>query len=383
MTRKTLSCCIVVRNEEQRIVDCLEHITYLADEIIIIDTGSKDRTCVFARSWATSKHAGDAVKVIEVGTRFHDSDGDFDFGAAKTYAFSLASKDYVMWLDAYDRVQEQIIVKRKFIEVTADKDVIITMPTATSKKHAFSRLRIGPRLKSTIVGRVHEYMYMTDLTGLIRVHINIPILNEKPKRDLNRNIKLLIKEWDREASSRIAFYIGNSYYGQRNYDDAIVWFRKRIYNFEWADEHAEEYYKALECIADCTLKIFAVTHKSGHIINIDDVLDVTNEMIRRDPLRVEGYYYRGLYYIERKDYTTAMDNLRKFSTCKVPVNVKLWLDDDIYRGTSVSRAIEKCKTALKYSEVLVPEEISDYNSMSGTYMMGDSQYSRNPNQTIF
>ena len=40
----TVSLCMIVRNEERNLADCLEPIAHLFDEIIIVDTGSRDRT---------------------------------------------------------------------------------------------------------------------------------------------------------------------------------------------------------------------------------------------------------------------------------------------------------------------------------------------------
>lgn len=390
--RKTLSCCIVVRNEAKFIGICLEHITVLADQVVIVDTGSTDGTVKAIRGWmadyANRKKINPAamdkwVIIAEVGKQFHDSDGDFDFGAAKSFAFSKATKDYVMWLDARDLVQEQIIVKRKFLEFAEKKECIFTMPTLMSGKHSFNRLRIGPREKCTVIGRIHEYMWVKDLTGISRVQINVPIKNDKPARDLGRNLRLLRKEWDREPTSRLAFYLGNTYHGMQDFAEAIIWFRKRVYNFDYSDEHQEEYYKSLECIAECTLKIYKT--KTEVPVLLADVYDVSNEMIRREPLRVEGYYYLGMYHIEKQEFKEAMEALRKHTTCRVPKDVKLWLDPAIYGGNLLTRAIEMCKTAEKYDEVIIPkpEQIMDYNpGHSSSYSRGDQQY-RNPSQTVF
>lgn len=107
MARHTLSCCIVVKNEEPKITACLDNIDILADEIVVVDTGSTDKTCDAVNWWIKQKHAEKSVKLIPVGERFHDKDGDFNFGKAKTFAFKNATKDFVMWLDASDIVFDQ------------------------------------------------------------------------------------------------------------------------------------------------------------------------------------------------------------------------------------------------------------------------------------
>ncbi len=44
-----LSACLIVKNEEQRLPQCLESLRSLADEIIVVDTGSSDRTVASAK----------------------------------------------------------------------------------------------------------------------------------------------------------------------------------------------------------------------------------------------------------------------------------------------------------------------------------------------
>ena len=382
--RKTLSVCLVVRNEARQIVDCMESIKVVADEIVVVDTGSADNTVGLVTEWGRRNGALSAMKILPVGNRFHDSDGDFDFGAAKTFAFQNATKDYVMWIDATDRISDQIMLKRRFIEVTFAKDVIITIPTRTPSGHAFNRLRIAQRDKSTMVGRIHEYMWVSDITGLSRIHINVPIDNDKSTRDLSRNLRLLKKEFDREPSARNAFYLGNTCFGMRKYDEAIEWFRKRVYSYEWADEYAEEYYKSLECIADSTLKLIASNTSSG-TISLSDVFDISNEMIRREPTRVEGYYYLGLYHMERKQFDKAIESFRNYTTCRIPKDVKLWLDPNIYGGKAVIRMIERCRLEQQLDKPLIPDAILDYGPSVGdrSYQQGSSQYEVGGGKTVF
>ena len=53
----SISLCMIVKNEAENLAACLESVGDLADEIIIVDTGSTDNTVEIARSWATQiKH---------------------------------------------------------------------------------------------------------------------------------------------------------------------------------------------------------------------------------------------------------------------------------------------------------------------------------------
>ena len=83
----TVSLCMIVKNEAEVLARCLESAAGLVDEIILVDTGSTDGT-------------------KEIAARFTDRIYEFawedDFAAARNYAFSLAEREYCLWLDADD-----------------------------------------------------------------------------------------------------------------------------------------------------------------------------------------------------------------------------------------------------------------------------------------
>lgn len=371
MPRHTLSCCLVVKNEEKNIISCLDCIDILADEIVIVDTGSTDTTHQAINWWVTKKRAEKNVKLIKVNDRFHDKDGDFNFGKAKTFAFKNATKDFVMWIDASDNVSDQKKIKRTFLNETAkDPNVYFVLPTALSKRFSFNRERIGPQHLSKMKGRIHEYMTSTNPDIKLRkVYIPIPIKNFKKTRDLDRNLRLLKKEWKSDKSARICFYIASTYRDMMDPKNALIWFRKRVYDFKFREDFKEEHFKALETIAEITLD-----HSSEKYIRIADVYDVSQEMIEREPDRYEGHFYMGKYYMEHGKWNSAIDELRKYKKCKKPKDIKLWVNGTIYNGKAILRSIEKCKTALKYDGVLEPDEITEYKKSKSTYKVGNQQY---------
>jgi len=368
-TRQSLSCCIVVRNESAKIVKCLENIKILADEIVVIDTGSADDTPNIIRKWASDNNASSNVNVLEVGKKFHDSDDDFDFGAAKTFAFNNATKDFVMWLDANDTVTNQVQVKKIFLaETSKNVNMYFALPTALSADYAFARVRIAPRTKVWMEGSVHEYMRFSD-PSLVRFFIPIAIQNKKPGRDLNRNLRLLLKEWNRCQTARMAFYIAQSYNELGNDVEAFKWYKKRIFTFEFMNEFAEEHFKSMECFAE-----YLASGKKYENTSETDLYDVSTEMIKMEPSRMEGYYYLGRYYMIKKEYNKAIDEFQKYSICKKPAMYNLWLDKRLYGGRAIRNAIDECRMSLKYKDVLKPEQILDYGPTSGGYKVGNAQY---------
>ncbi len=367
MPKYKLSCCIVVKNEEKVILYCLDNIKTLADEIVIVDTGSTDKTIQLVEKF---------VKFSKVGNKFHDTDGDFHFGDAKTYAFSQATKDFVLWLDASDIVTDDIEAKKVFVnETNKNPKVYFTMPTSISKTVSFNRVRIAPRENVKMEGRVHEFMVFPD-DGLRKCHIPININNQKNKPSSKRNLKLLHKEWKLNPSARISFYMACSYRELNDMKSAYEWFKKRIYNFEWKDQFREEHYKSLESVADLLLYFFK-KDKSKNA----DLLDISDEMIRLEPDRYEGYYYKAKYHMNKQEWKIALELLNTYKKCKIPTDIKLWVDRRIYDKEVYLMDIEKCETSIKYGTPLVPDEIIDYvdpsmppGSGRSTYKLGNGQY---------
>lgn len=88
----TISLCMIVKNEEKILERCLSCLADLMDEIIVVDTGSTDRT-------------------KEIAARYTDKIYDFewinDFSAARNFAFSKATGDYIYSADADEVLDEE------------------------------------------------------------------------------------------------------------------------------------------------------------------------------------------------------------------------------------------------------------------------------------
>lgn len=92
----SLSICMIVKNEEEILGRCLDCAKQIADEIIIVDTGSEDKTKEIARNYTN---------------KVYDFKWCFDFSKARNFSFSKATKEYIMWLDADDIILEEDIQK--------------------------------------------------------------------------------------------------------------------------------------------------------------------------------------------------------------------------------------------------------------------------------
>ena len=96
----TISLCMIVKNEEKRLPACLDSLKGIVDEMIIVDTGSSDRTKEIALSY---------------GAEVYDFEWTGDFSDARNYSFSLATGDYIYSADADEELDEDN--RERFMEL--------------------------------------------------------------------------------------------------------------------------------------------------------------------------------------------------------------------------------------------------------------------------
>jgi glycosyltransferase involved in cell wall biosynthesis/Tfp pilus assembly protein PilF len=89
--RNNLSVCLIVKNEEQFLAQCLKSIRDLARQIIVVDTGSTDRTVEIAK---------------EFGAEIYSHAWNDDFSAARNAALVHATGDWILMLDADEELPE-------------------------------------------------------------------------------------------------------------------------------------------------------------------------------------------------------------------------------------------------------------------------------------
>ena len=95
---ETLSLCMIVKNEQPNLVRCLSSVKAAVDEIIVVDTGSTDRTKEIATVF---------------GAKVFDAPWNDDFAEARNTALSKATGDWIFVLDADEAVSPADCLKLK------------------------------------------------------------------------------------------------------------------------------------------------------------------------------------------------------------------------------------------------------------------------------
>ena len=146
-----VSLTMIVKNEEENLPACLATAADLVDEVVVVDTGSTDRTKDVA---------------MRLGARVFDFSWVDSFAAARNAALSHASGDWIFWLDADDRLDEEnrANLRALFAELK-DENVAYGM-----KCHCFPDPESST---ATIVDHVRLFRNLPEIRWRYRVHEQI------------------------------------------------------------------------------------------------------------------------------------------------------------------------------------------------------------------
>lgn len=244
-----ISICIIVKNEEKAIEECLKSLMPLEYETVVVDTGSIDRTREMA---------------LKYTDKVYDYEWRQDFSAARNFAVSKASNEYILMIDSDEKL---ISYDKKELEKLIHKypDGIgrALVYNEYSRGNESFRIRdrfskLFPKSKYHYEGRIHEQIVPKEGESGVLYDIPLHLYHrgydgdlETRRKKTERNISLLLKELeDKGDDPYILYQLGKSYYMQEDYPDACKAFEKAFYfdldpRLEYVQDMVESYGYAL------------------------------------------------------------------------------------------------------------------------------------------
>lgn len=387
-TKTTLSVCMIAKNEEKLLPMCLASVQNLADEIILVDTGSTDRTVEIARQY---------------GAKIFHTTWENDFSAARNESLEHATSDWLLYLDADEIVTEDNCRKiRKTISQNPEASGIlvkVVIPQSSQnivKTFGFEYCRLFKNHPEIRFERpIHEQIApsIKRLNGKI-IKSDIEIQDhwgnkaEKLGHRNQRNLEFLLAELKKFPNDFfIRFNLAVSYFSVHNYDAAIREFRSII---RGGNEHLEAdliakahvflgqslllankfeqaiiySIKAAELLPNEPLPLFLAamaafkTNKiETAIINLEQVLALlktkssSTRMMEINPAQVylqlgNCYYLKNDFPMAQKYYTQA----QKYDSTSWEINFKL--ASCYFKTNEFSRAVPFFETAFKLNPTL-------------------------------
>ena len=294
-----VSLCLIAKNEEGNLATCLPSAADLVDEMIVVDTGSTDRTKEVAAS---------------LGARVFDFAWQDSFAAARNESLRHASGDWVLWLDADEHFDDDNRAKFRALRTRLDgEDAAYVMAQRSTPENALDSatevyqvrlFRNHPAIRWSY--RVHEQIlpalrragHPVHWTGIGIAHTGY--LDPALRRQKNeRNLRLLLLE-EREQP-----------------DDSFT-----LFNLGWVYQEMGQPARALDYL-QCSLagcapgdslvrKLYALmVHGHQRLGRPEDALAACRAGRARCPDDVELLFLEGMLLQERGDLEGAVGRLRQ------------------------------------------------------------------------
>lgn len=187
---RLLSVCLIVKDEEQMLPPCLESIADVADEIVVYDTGSSDRTVEIARAY---------------GARVIEGYWDDSFARARNAALDEAFGEWVLSLDAdetflADPGPLRTLLADRRSDIEAYLVSIENLHGAGNARTVHTAIRLFRRTSCTWKHRLHEQVVAADdssrnlrigyLSGTRIIHCGYSAEVFEAKKKTERNLAL-------------------------------------------------------------------------------------------------------------------------------------------------------------------------------------------------
>lgn len=224
-----ISVCIIAKNEEARIEKCLRSVESCGFEIVVVDTGSTDRT-------------------KEIASRYTDRVLDYtwcdDFSAARNFSLQAASNNWIFMLDCDEWVEEIDVEELNYFRKhhadcvgAVTRKNLVTQDGRYVLNNTDNTERFFNRKLYHYTGIIHEQL--TPIRGrelpclLLHTTIGHSGYDMTPEQQIakgRRNLTLLHRQLEQEPENPYVYYqLGKGYEIVEDYEAACDWYGKGLY----------------------------------------------------------------------------------------------------------------------------------------------------------
>lgn len=226
-----LSVTMIVRNESKIIETCLNSVKD-ADEIIICDTGSEDDTIEIAKKY-TDK--------VYTDYKWNDN-----FSEARNHALSKATGDWVLVLDADDKLVNTIAEVKKVVRDAEEKGIRAVNTTQICRGNSNKFPRLFKRMPEIYwIGAIHNYLSIgAEAESDLTIEYTYSPSHEK---DPDRSLRILKREVEKGGKIRELYYLAREYWYRKDYITAIYWWDEYLMVGKFLSERADACLMVARC----------------------------------------------------------------------------------------------------------------------------------------
>ncbi len=273
LKKATVSACMMVKNEEELLPEALDSVRDWVDEIIVVDTGSTDKTVEIAESY---------------GAKVFHQEWEADFSKHRNYTVELANSEWVFIIDADERFDqsdvplllklinspENEIISINVFNLYRDSNDLVT----GSNSVRFWRKSLNLRYE----GIVHNALDIPDDSVITRApisleHVGYDLTPEKMEAKSHRTMALLQKQLDENPRN------GNAWFNVAQ----LLRGRLEEDSHELADEALDAAKRAVEYTDPDVMR-----ERGAHVMALNHVAWIAN--LQRDYHTAEEYAKKAL-----------------------------------------------------------------------------------------
>lgn len=280
-----ISLCMIVRDNEDTIEDCLDSVFPWVDEIIIVDTGSRDRT----------------IEICEqFGARVYHFPWCDDFSAARNESLKHAWGEWIFWMDSDDVLPEpqgerlrQLALGRHadnclgyVVQVQCPSGVNGEMTVVDHVKLIRNRqdLRFEHRIHEQILPAIRRAGGEVAFTDIYVVHRGAIQSSEVRQRKIDRDFRILALDLqERPNHPFVLFNLGMTHENVGQFAEAEDYLRQCIEVSAAADSH----------VGKAWVLLASSVHAQGRL---DEAVDICSRGIEQSPANAELIFRRAMVF---------------------------------------------------------------------------------------
>ncbi|HEX3857848.1 MAG TPA: glycosyltransferase [Verrucomicrobiae bacterium] len=302
----SLSVCLIVKNEEKFLAQCLDSIRNFAQQIIVVDTGSTDRTIEIAK---------------EFGAEIYSHAWNDDFSAARNAALEHATGDWVLMLDADEELpeaeHEKLRADMKKSDVIACRLPLVNREKETEGQSFVPRFfRNAPGVYYS--GRIHEQVFPSLLAlgkswGLKTAFGTAQLLHHgytkemvRDRNKIERNLKLLRQAIaENPADTNLMMNFGLELVRSDDLSGGVAKYREafELMSAQTKDEIAPELREVLLTQFTCQLYKICAHEEVVRVLN--------SPLAKNSGLTASLHFALGLSQFELKNYDEAAKQMQQ------------------------------------------------------------------------
>ncbi len=294
MEAPLVSATLIVRNEERFLDGCLDSLQGFADEIILVDTGSTDATHAIAE---------------KRGIAVHSFPWNDDFSAARNHALGLARGQWILYIDADERVTSGTSAVRTTLQDQSNLGFqVLLTPRVGATPYWILRLwRNLPSIRFR--GIIHENIWPALLEyqaarggtiGNVALEMEHFGYEDNHARKNDRNLPLLEKALAVDPDRIFSWcHLASIHLDQGRPDDAAVAWRKAIEIVRHRKYSIHDDTLPWVGLIQLEMNQLEMTRKG-------DALELLEEALARFPSDLQFPWLKGRFLMERDRFAEAI-----------------------------------------------------------------------------